>query len=85
MSEFKGFIEVISLSRIEAFDKDMNVVTRFEKERELINLDNIALVNCNGDIYLQRGYPNGDHVCKTDHTYDEIVGKIIEARKEVKQ
>ena len=77
----KGFIEVISLSRIESFDKGVGITTRFEKERELINLDNIALVNCNGDIYLQRGYPNGDHVCKTDHTYDEIIEKILKSRQ----
>lgn len=69
------FIEVTSLSKIESYN-DGVMSSRFEKETELINIDNIALVSNCGNIYLKRGYPNGANVCKTDHTYQEIKDKI---------
>lgn len=59
------FIEVISISSILYRDEVV-------EEVELINLDNIAIITPSGNILLKRGYPNGDNVCKTKHTYEEL-------------
>lgn len=59
------FIEVISLSAFTYRDEVYEDV-------ELINVDNIAIITSSGNIVLKRGYPNGDNVCKTKHTYEEL-------------
>lgn len=66
------FIEVTVASPIPYYDEGGMPHISIVEEVELINLDNIAIITPSGNIILKRGYPNGDNVCKTKHTYEEF-------------
>lgn len=66
------FIEVTVVSPIPTYGEGGMPHTHIVEEVELINLDNIAIITCSGNILLKRGYPNGDNVCRTKHTYEEL-------------
>ena len=76
----KGFIEVISLSRVTRGRDDFGTwLTDDIEEVELISLNNIALVRNDGNILLNHPYPSGDYFCRTKHTYEEVKHKIKES------